>query len=639
MKKIVLAIVMLVLVTTALVACGARVEWYDADGTLLYRERMSDEATEIPDMPLPEDSDLWDYTEWKEITANEKQIVLQAQRIALKKYIWLDTDGTELHTELKPADAKAPLFDLPKNTSNWAYTGWTEKTEGSVTTYTAVREAVEEILFTNVDGNVLYRVYIKPGEEIPQRHLPNDTDEWHYTSWKKTTTADGGVKFVAQRVEKEKIVYLDVDGSLLYTDGKIPGEELELRAVPKNSDKWLYSAWEEVTVAGGDRTFRAVGEVNPSYFKANVFQIVVYDIAGKPIQTGTGFIFHQNGWFITNHHVLDGGVSAKAFFEIEDYLNGTSYTVLDIDKGFSSNPEKDIFIGRISSYSKISNKYKDIPIVREYAEGDITYSVGYPKSSVKMEIHEGEIVSEHDKDFNTLYEKLYSGVTYIPSSSYVHRGSSGGILVNEKLEVIGTTSRALFDSKDRFVMGAAIRAFTYMTLVNNVHTANEKSFLQVLYPQEGAVLELFVKAGQHENCVGVFSDGSRYFYQLIWENSYSNCEEAWGLQVYSDGTVVATLTRVFNSGDIFTSSLVGIYGSNWKIDDCSYVFTYNWSASESMIFVSENINYSVDINRTLMDYEMIEEGVSITSENINFAKGRFNETYEWFRDIMASLTK
>ena len=639
MKKFLSVLFLLAILTLTLVSCGTKVIWYDADGTLLYSEKLAKDATALPEKPLPEDNGEWDYTEWKEISADEKEIILEAQRVAIDRYVWKDADGSELHSVTVQKGTETPTYDLPKDSAKWDYTEWTSATEGNVTTYTAQRVAVQGIVWTDVDGTVLYTAYIHPGNDIPERYLPNDTAEWHYTNWKRADSDDGSIKFVAERVKKEKIIYLDVDGTLLYTDSKAPDSPLELRALPKGGGKWIYSEWEEITENGGDRTFRAVGTLDPDYFKGNVFQIVVYDINGDALQTGTGFIFNKNGWFVTNHHVLEGGITAKAFFEIENYSEGMSYTVLDIDKGYYGSADKDIFIGRISGYSKISNKYKNIPMVKDYAVGDVTYSVGYPKSSVKMEIHKGEVVPEHDEDFNNLYEKLYSGVTYIPSTSYIYPGSSGGILVNENLEVIGMTSRVLLDKKENFVVGASIRVFNYLSIANAVNTWGEKPMLEVLYPEEGAAIHLFLKAGEHEKCTGLKKDEDGYYYQLIWENTHRNYEEAWVLRVYLSGIIAGNLTRMYvDEPDIMTSTLSGVYKGASSIDDFVYVYTYNWESGGSMTVASSNINYSSDASKTLSKCQSNADGVKISASNMAHARERFNETYVWLRDTLKGLS-
>ncbi len=636
MKKTLSFFILLVLITITLVSCGGiKVTWLDGDGTVLYTEKLSANNTSIPQKPLPEDNDNWDYTEWKEIATDEKAITYEAQRIEIEKHVWKDADGTVLNTAVIPKGNDVPKFALPADTSHWDYTEWEKSVNGNLTTYTALRTAVETVIWTDVDGTVLYTVYLKPGETIPERFIPNDTADWHYTGWRRTTAEDGGVKFVAERIAKEKVHWLDIDGKLLYTDGVVPNTELEMRALPKNSAKWNYNDWVEVTEAGGERTFKATGNINPNYFKGNVFQIITYDLYGNTLSAGTGFIFNKSGWFITNSHVMENAVKASAIFEIENYTEGNSYTTLEIDRGYHDSPQKDIFIGRISDYSKISNKYQDIPMVRDYEVGDVTYSVGYPNVSVKMEIHAGEVASEHSQDFNDLYSKLYSGVTYIPSTSYIAPGSSGGILVNENLEVIGMTTQALQTKKGDFIIGASIRVFNYLNTTRTVTTANEKSLVEVLHPENGAALKIFLAAGKHKNCAGLLKDDTGYYYLLTWENTYDKYEEAYVFTVHENGVIAGNISRMwYDSNDIMTSTVFGVYTGSSSLNGFGYLYTYNWGSGSSMTLTSTSINYSSTVSQTLKVYDTAANNTTIKASNVEHAKKCFNETYVWLRDLL-----
>ena len=639
MKKKLLVFALFVLITLTLVSCsGITVTWLDADGAVLYTDKLSGDDTAIPEKPLPEDNDNWDYIEWKEIETSEKSITIEAQRVEIEKHVWIDTDGTVLNTSIIHKGTDVPDFPLPQNTDSWHYTGWDKSVNGNVTTYTALGTEVEKIIWTDVDGTVLYTVYIKPGEDIPERLLPNDTKDWHYTGWEQTSTSEGRVKFVAERIAKEKVHWLDVDGTLLYTDGIIPGTELEMRALPKNSAKWIYDDWKEVTEQGGERTFKAVCDINPNYFKGNVFQIITYDIYGRATSAGTGFIFNKNGWFITNSHVMEDAVRAEALFEIENFTSGSSYTVLDINHGYLNDADKDIFIGRIEDYSKIANKYQSISMTREYAVGDTTYSVGYPNASVKMEINRGEVTSEHSKDFNTLYSKLTGGVTYIPSTSYIAPGSSGGILVNENLEVIGMTTLGLQTEKEEFIMGASISVFNYQHATQSVNKANEKSLIDFLYPEKAVAIKLFLAAGEHENCTGLYKDDTGYYYELMWEHSDNNLEEVHVFVVYDNGLIAGNISRMwYNSNNIMMSTIAGEYKGMSSIGDFKYLYTYDWSTGASMTLVSQNVNYSSLISDTLKNYQTSANRMTVTQDDINNAKKVFNETYLWFCDILKEL--
>ena len=629
---------MTITLVAALVACGKiTVTWTDGDGSILYSEKIEKE-TPIPEKPLPEDNDEWDYIEWESSSVDEKNIAYTAIREAKDRYEWRDADGKVLHTESVKGGSPAPTFDLPKDTDNFDYTEWKQSVENGINIYTAQRNSGKTVLWKDVDGTVLYRVFVKDGEETPERYLPNDTIDWHYTEWKE---ASGG--FVAVRIAKEKVHWLDVDGKELYLDGIIPGNEIVTRDFPKESKKWIYKEWQDITAAGGEKTFIAVADMNPKYFSANVFQIVSKDIYGEPQAVGSGFIFNSNGWFVTNYHVIEDAISADAIFEIENYATGDSYTKLKISHAYYSSPEKDIFIGRIEDYKTISGHYQKIPLVKNYAVGDTVYSVGYPSASIEMKINKGEVVDESEKKVNSLYDKLVGGSTYIPNTAYIAPGSSGGILINEKLEVIGITT-GYINEKNNFALGAAIKTFNFQNTANNVTTKKEKTFVDFFYPLNADLIKFFQMGETHENCQGLFTDFSGTYYQYLFEYPHdtgkdsTDGDETVIILVYDDGRVVCTRIYEWTIGHVSTSILAGYYtGNPNSINSFTFATTYMWPNGTGYTVSSDKINYSSDVSKTLKECDVTPIGnVSLKDGHTTNARNMFNSTYKKLLDFFNS---
>lgn len=632
MKKFLLITSITVVLLATFTACGKiTVTWLDGDGSLLYSEQIkSDEA--IPQKPLPENSDVWDYIEWK-TTAENKNITYTAVREARDRYEWRDVDGDILRKESVKGGSEKPQFELPSDTDKFDYTEWKQSTEDGVTVYTAFGYSGKTVRWKDVDGTVLYTAFVKDGENIPERYLPNDTIDWHYTEWKE---ASGG--FVAVRVAKEKVHWLDADGTELYTDGIIPGETVKIREFPKNSKKWIYKEWSEITEAGGEKTYIAVADMNPDYFKGNVFQIMAKDIYGTPIKLGSGFVFNKSGWFITNYHVIEDAVSAEAIFEIENYQTGDSYTSLDITHAYYSSREKDIFIGRIEDYKTISSHYQSIPFVREYRVGDDVYTVGYPSAAIKMEIHSGKVVDESERKVNSLYEKLTGGSTYIPTTAYCAPGSSGGILVNEKLEVVGVVTGRLEENK-KFVLSAAIKTFNFQNMANSANTKNAKGFVEYFYPDEADVIRFFTLGETHENCIGLFEDRIGVYYQYLFTEEHGNGNFAAAINVYENGMVVCTRTYAWDVGHVCTSVLSGYYnGKVSSIDSFKFALAYVWPSGNGFTVESDRINYSSDKDKSLKDYKTGTIGNTVFEAGyMDVAREQFNDTYTLLRDFFNSV--
>ena len=304
--------------------------------------------------------------------------------------------------------------------------------------------------------------------------LPTDSDQWHYTEWEKTVTSNG-VVFNAKRLTKEKHVWLDYDGVVLKEEIIVAGEKVPTVDLPTGNEKWVYVEW-DTTVSDGRHTYTAVRKPKASYFAGNVFQLVTKDADGVPIGTGSGFVINKDGWFVTNDHVMDQASSAIAFFDIKDAEIGDRYTQLRVLGGVFNSGEKDIFIGKLEGYEKIKMHYKEIDFTVEYETGEKSYAIGYPNSSVQMEINEGVILEE----YSDIYDKI-NGVYYVLSDSYIAPGSSGGILVNEDFQVIGITTIGLYmdENKQIYRAGGSVPSFVFLSYLNCLEDAEIKDLTEI----------------------------------------------------------------------------------------------------------------------------------------------------------------
>lgn len=335
----------------------------------------------------------------------------------------------------------------------------------------------DKVLITwfDTDGTLIESRMVSTDYNPIERELPVDSDLWDYTEW-EVSQSGNAVICTAQRVAKKHVIWKDYDGSILNEVYIVADAELPLFDLPSSDEKWLYESWDKKT---GDNQIllQAKRSPNRNYFVGNVFQIVVKDSRGNPLSSGSGFIINDEGWFITNNHVMDNGYSATAFFDIKDNESGQQYTQLKIIGGVYHDEKKDIFIGKLQGYDKIKDNYNPINFTEKYTEGETAYSVGYPNSTVKMEINSGKILEE----YSDIYNKL-DGIYYVLSDSYIAPGSSGGILVNENFEVVGITTMGLYSdsTKSNYVSGGSIPYFLFKNNLINLNEKNIKS-IYVIY--------------------------------------------------------------------------------------------------------------------------------------------------------------
>lgn len=382
-----------------------------------------------------------------------------------------------------------------------------------------------------------------------------------------------------------------------------------------------------------------------SDFVGNVFQIVVKDLGERPIATGSGFVFNEDGWFITNAHVMENAYFANAIFNIKDNTKNEAFTKFDIHKAYYIDSNKDIFIGKIENYSSIETYYKSFNFATEHKKGKTTYSVGYPNSSVELQINEGEIT----EDLSSLYDKLYSGISYIGSTSFIAPGSSGGILIDENYNVLGMTSLVQTDEYNNFVLGAAIDCYHYVDLINNVVEKDLQELSLFLHPNEKKFIGYFLEAKQDSNpetlnegntpSEKVDSNGKiGYKYSWITEDKNSNsanylCKVS--LLVTAEKIIAYEEEMVWDNGDRRYQRFYGVYSDEKGFDDFFYRFEYTFSTGSYYIITCYDINYSSIIELTLNKYEIEKSNFSVSKENINYCKERFNYIYLWLTEDIA----
>lgn len=319
------------------------------------------------------------------------------------------------------------------------------------------------VTWLDCDGSIIDSKKATYGYDPTKRDLPEDTELWHYTGW-ITYHKENSIVCTAKKEKKQHLIWKDADGTILNEVYIVKNTSFPSFDLPQSNDTWIYEGWEQQNESDSI-VFSAVKKLNSEYFLGNVFQIVVKDADGAPISTGSGFVINDEGWFITNNHVLKDASSAIAFFDIPDKKNGSRYTALDIIGGIYNSSEKDVFIGKLSGYEAIKTYYKDISFTTNYTVGEIAYTIGYPNSSTRMEINSGTILEE----YSSIYDKI-NDIYYVLSDSYIAPGSSGGILINEQLEVIGITTIGLYadENKQTYEAGGSIPSISFLNRLENL---------------------------------------------------------------------------------------------------------------------------------------------------------------------------
>ena len=158
----------------------------------------------------------------------------------------------------------------------------------------------------------------------------------------------------------------------------------------------------------------------------------------NPSSLGSGFIVSEDGWIVTNAHVVQGEtevtvtVYKKAGAQIEK-------KVYERVKIMAINPQVDLALLQIEPEelgdAKLTKVYLgDIDSVRQ---GQAVFAVGAPEG-LERSVSEG-IVSTTNRE--------REGLVYIQTTAQVNPGNSGGPLFNKNGEVVGVVAWKLLFSE------------------------------------------------------------------------------------------------------------------------------------------------------------------------------------------------
>jgi len=163
-------------------------------------------------------------------------------------------------------------------------------------------------------------------------------------------------------------------------------------------------------------------EIEQRYGKAVVF-FVVADKDKKPFKQGSGFIIREDGWVVTNHHVVVNGK-----YIVAKLPDGEQYAVESV---ISYEPRYDLAVVKLKAPSPLPAV--EMGDSSKIILGEQAVAIGSPEG-LEHTISDGLVSAWRD---------LGDGVKFIQISVPISHGSSGGALFNMRGEVIGVTSAGL----------------------------------------------------------------------------------------------------------------------------------------------------------------------------------------------------
>jgi serine protease Do len=149
-----------------------------------------------------------------------------------------------------------------------------------------------------------------------------------------------------------------------------------------------------------------------------------------PSAKGSGFLINDEGYAITNAHVIQGETRVSAIL----YLNspgGLSRRRIEDVEIVALNPFFDLALLKLTFPAGLKPSHVILSIGDDVNAGDAVFAVGNPLG-LERSVTQG-IVSNGSRNLE--------GQLYLQTDTAINPGNSGGPLFNQRGEVIGVTSR------------------------------------------------------------------------------------------------------------------------------------------------------------------------------------------------------
>ena len=149
----------------------------------------------------------------------------------------------------------------------------------------------------------------------------------------------------------------------------------------------------------------------------------------SPGGLGSGFVIHEDGYVITNAHVVENEtqITVNIFRKMKDAFRKER---IDDVRIIAVNPFYDLALIKFDPPEDYAVTVVYLAEGRDVVEGDTVFAIGNPLG-LERTVSKG-IVSKKNRAFE--------GQAYIQTTTQINPGNSGGPLFNEHGEVIGVTN-------------------------------------------------------------------------------------------------------------------------------------------------------------------------------------------------------
>ena len=224
--------------------------------------------------------------------------------------------------------------------------------------------------------------------------------------------------------EKPDAIYVDIGVDVV----RLPREEITRRLKPEEAEKGRASAASAEATAEG--AIYSGADLKPASIKELVARFgegVV--LVQTPAGLGSGFIISEDGYAITNYHVIERETKiAVTIFQKSDkeFVRRRIENVRIV----ALNPFFDLALVRIPQQEKLKFTHVYLGTSGQLRTGDPAFAIGNPLG-LERSVSQGIISTKN---------RSMSGLVYLQTTAEINPGNSGGPLFNLKGEVIGVTN-------------------------------------------------------------------------------------------------------------------------------------------------------------------------------------------------------
>lgn len=188
---------------------------------------------------------------------------------------------------------------------------------------------------------------------------------------------------------------------------------------------------ESVEADSGQRLFRESDSGEELSLDDNITTVgEAVVLVRTPVGLGSGFMIHEEGYLITNDHVIEGSteLTVIVYRQATDGLRKDEYKRIRI---VASSALLDLALLKIEPDEE--EQFVTVPLAdsNTLTQGQGVFAVGNPMG-LERSLSEGIVA---------LKSRLLAGQTYVQTTAALSPGNSGGPLFNLAGEVIGVNSR------------------------------------------------------------------------------------------------------------------------------------------------------------------------------------------------------